>query len=71
MQWKHSPSKDGSHFDPDCELFSPSEREDVLTSNACLIGMLGILAAAGVALGPGMLVKLYLVPYIVSFPPIL
>ncbi len=24
--WKRSPGKEGSHYDPDCDLFTPQER---------------------------------------------
>jgi omega-3 fatty acid desaturase (delta-15 desaturase) len=66
VQWKRSPGKEGSHYDPNCDLFTPAERNDILTSNAYLVGMLAILAAVGVTMGPAMLFKLYIVPYIVS-----
>ena len=46
-----SPGKTGSHFDPSCDLFAPSERRMVLTSDAFLVGMLGVLAAATWKLG--------------------
>jgi omega-3 fatty acid desaturase (delta-15 desaturase) len=64
--WKRSPGKEGSHYDPNCDLFTPGERNDILTSNAYLIGMLAILAAVGFTLGPAMLFKLYIVPYILN-----
>lgn len=27
--WKRSPGKEGSHFDPECDLFTPGERNMV------------------------------------------
>jgi omega-3 fatty acid desaturase (delta-15 desaturase) len=61
--FSRSPGKTGSHFDPECDLFVPSERNMVLTSDACLIGMLGVLAACTAKLGVLAMVNLYLVPY--------
>ena len=53
----------GSHFDPECDLFVPSERNMVLTSDACLLAMVGVLAAATAKLGVAAMVGLYFVPY--------
>lgn len=53
----------GSHYDPNCDLFVPSERNMVLTSNAFLIGMLGVLALATAKLGVGAMFNLYFMPY--------
>eukprot|EP00245_Coleochaete_scutata_P002028 TRINITY_DN125_c0_g1_i1.p1 TRINITY_DN125_c0_g1~~TRINITY_DN125_c0_g1_i1.p1 ORF type:complete len:472 (+),score=58.33 TRINITY_DN125_c0_g1_i1:109-1416(+) len=61
--WRRSPGKDGSHFDPDSDLFNSGERNDVLTSTACWFAMVGILAACTVKLGPLMMFNLYVVPY--------
>lgn len=61
--WKRSPGKNGSHYDPECDLFTPGERNMVLTTNAFLIGMLGVLAATTFALGPLAVFNLYVVPY--------
>lgn len=120
--WKRSPGKEGSHYDPECDLFTKQERNmvrvtsrvgagelsaggqgggayvgqpwvpnqclhtvhnnisvfhpqntrvyylasvqtQVLTSDAFMIGMVGILAACTYALGPWMMFKLYMVPY--------
>ena len=44
--WKRSPGKEGSHYDPKCDLFVESEAPLVKTSNAFMIGMLGVLAAS-------------------------
>lgn len=27
--WKRSPGKEGSHYDPECDLFKPSEKNMV------------------------------------------
>uniref|UniRef100_A0A7R9VN38 Fatty acid desaturase domain-containing protein n=1 Tax=Chlamydomonas euryale TaxID=1486919 RepID=A0A7R9VN38_9CHLO len=61
--WSRSPGKTGSHYDPSCDLFTPGERNMVLTSNACMIGMLGVLTAATVKLGLASMFNLYFVPY--------
>lgn len=67
-QWKRSPGKEGSHFDPDCDLFTANERGDVQTSAAWWWGMVGVLAACTALLGPWAMFKLYVVPYWVSRP---
>lgn len=56
--WNRSPGKQGSHYDPDCNLFTPAERNMVLTSNAFLVGMLGVLAACTYKLGVPMMLNL-------------
>lgn len=61
--WSRSPGKTGSHYDPNCDLFKPSERNQILTSNAFMLGMVAVLAACTVALGPLAMFKLYFVPY--------
>lgn len=61
--WKRSPGKTGSHYDPSCDLFQPSERNMVLTSNAFMIGMLGVLAACTAKLGLVAMFNLYFMPY--------
>lgn len=108
-----SPGKEGSHFDPKCNLFSPAEGKlvrlcclsevlaassgqhqghdhlhqrifrvpnaskrpgvvrltscsshvQIQTSNKFFAGMLAVLAACTVALGPLAMLKLYVVPY--------
>lgn len=60
--WRRSPGKEGSHYDPECDLFQPSEKRMVLTSDAFLIGMLGVLAAGTVKLGVAAMFNLYFVP---------
>ena len=64
--FSRSPGKTGSHFDPSCDLFVPSEKSMVLTSNACLLGMLGVLGACAAALGPLAVFQLYFLPYVVG-----
>lgn len=61
--FKRSPGKEGSHFDPKCDLFTEAEKPLVQTTNAFLLGMIGVLAACTFALGPVAMLKLYFVPY--------
>ncbi|KAG4164119.1 hypothetical protein ERO13_D01G216500v2 [Gossypium hirsutum] len=61
--WGRSPGKTGSHFDPNSELFVPSERKDVITSSLCWTAMAAILVGLGFTMGPMLLLKLYGVPY--------
>ena len=61
--FNRSPGKTGSHFDPSCNLFVASERTMVQTSNFSLMAMMGVLAACTAALGPLMMLKLYVLPY--------
>ncbi|KAL2569819.1 hypothetical protein GLYMA_18G202600v4 [Glycine max] len=65
--FSRSPGKTGSHFDPSSDLFVPNERKDVITSTACWAAMLGLLVGLGFVMGPIQLLKLYGVPYVVSF----
>ena len=58
-----SPGKTGSHYDPNCDLFQPSERRMVLTSDVFMLGMLGVLAAATAKLGLVNILNLYVLPY--------
>jgi len=64
--WARTPPKTGSHFDPNCDLFKPSERNHVLTSTAAYFAMLGVLGAIGSKIGWGMLGALYGVPYLIG-----
>jgi len=64
--WKRSPGKQGSHYDPKCDLFKASEASQVNTSNAFMLGMLGVLGLATAALGPLAVFNLYFVPYWVN-----
>eukprot|EP00798_Chlamydomonas_sp_ICE-L_P013683 gene13683-19572_t len=63
--WKRTPGKTGSHYDPNSDLFVPSERKQVLTSDAFMLGFVGILAAATYMLGFPAMMNLYVVPYFV------
>ncbi|MEO0407842.1 MAG: fatty acid desaturase [Cyanobacteria bacterium P01_A01_bin.135] len=63
--FKRSPQRSGSHFMPDSPLFKPSEKWDVLTSTACLIAMVGLLAWFTAAFGWVALVTYYVMPYLV------
>eukprot|EP00850_Spirogloea_muscicola_P013877 SM000096S24906 [mRNA] locus=s96:397172:400033:- [translate_table: standard] len=60
--WKRSPGKEGSHFDPDCDLFTPGERKDVLTSSACWFTMLALVAGLTLK-APLLMLNLYIIPY--------
>jgi len=64
--WSRSPGKQGSHYDPSCDLFAPSERKMIMTSNAFMLGMLGVIAAATWKLGFLAMLNLYWIPYIVN-----
>ncbi|KAJ4979862.1 hypothetical protein NE237_010642 [Protea cynaroides] len=61
--WNRSPGKVGSHFDPNSDLFLPSERKDVLTSTFCWWTMLALLGGLCLVFGPVQIIKLYGVPY--------
>jgi len=63
--FRGSPGHEGSHFDPDSKLFVPSERKMVNTTNAFLIGWLGVLAACTFKLGIPAMLGLYFMPYAV------
>jgi acyl-lipid omega-3 desaturase len=61
--WKRSPGKEGSHYDPNSDLFTKAEAPLVQTSNAFQLAWFGVLAAVGFAVGPVNLIALYLIPY--------
>ncbi|XP_062201961.1 fatty acid desaturase DES3-like isoform X1 [Phragmites australis] len=63
--WYRTPGKNGSHFLPSSDLFSPKERSDVVVSTTCWCIMLASLLAMACALGPLQVVKVYGVPYLV------
>lgn len=65
FQWNRSPGKEGSHFNPNSNLFSPSERKDVITSTLCWAIMLSVLLYFSLTMGPLFMFKLYGVPYLV------
>jgi omega-3 fatty acid desaturase (delta-15 desaturase) len=58
-----SPGKEGSHFDPKCNLFTPAEGKLIQTSNKFFAGMLAVLAGCTLWLGPLAMFNLYLIPY--------
>lgn len=64
--WKRSPGKEGSHYDPNCDLFTKNEAADVITSNLFLVSMLAILGACTWSLGAMNMLKLYFVPYVIN-----
>ncbi len=68
VQWKRSPGKSGSHFDPNCDLFAPNERMEIITSTTCWFAMLTFLVALTAVVGPLWVFKLYFVPYWVYLP---
>ncbi|KAL5809092.1 hypothetical protein ACOSQ3_029783 [Xanthoceras sorbifolium] len=61
--WNRSPGKTGSHFDPNSDLFVPSERKDVITSTVCWTAMAALLVGLSFVMGPIQLLKLYIIPY--------
>ncbi|WCJ29167.1 fatty acid desaturase 3 [Euphorbia peplus] len=63
--WWRSPGKEGSHFNPYSDLFTPSERTAVLTSTACWTIMLLSLLQSSFLFGPLTVLKVYGVPYII------
>ncbi|MQM01685.1 hypothetical protein Taro_034440 [Colocasia esculenta] len=63
--WFRSPGKTGSHFNPYSDLFSPSDRADVVTSTLCWTAMALLLARWTCAMGTTAMLKLYWVPYLV------
>lgn len=60
-----SPHRDGSHFLPSSDLFSPSEKYQVLTSSALWLIMVSLLGYAGYKYGVLNLINLYVIPYFV------
>lgn len=66
LQWTRSPGKKGSHYDPNSDLFVPSERNDIITSTACWTAMVALLGCLSVVMGPLQILKLYGIPYVVS-----
>ncbi|MDJ0508299.1 MAG: DUF3474 domain-containing protein [Crocosphaera sp.] len=63
--FKRSPGRKGSHFDPNSDLFRPSEKWDVLTSTICWSLMVGLLGFLTYQWGFIWLLKYYLGPYVV------
>uniref|UniRef100_A0A453IB64 Fatty acid desaturase domain-containing protein n=1 Tax=Aegilops tauschii subsp. strangulata TaxID=200361 RepID=A0A453IB64_AEGTS len=60
-----SPGKEGSHFNPNSDLFQPNEKKDVLTSTASWLAMIGVLAGLTFVMGPLKILKLYAIPYVI------
>lgn len=60
-----SPKKDGSHFLPGSNLFTPGEKWQVITSTTTWILMISLLTYAGIAYGFLNLINLYIIPYFV------
>ena len=67
LQWGRSPGKTGSHFDPNSDLFVPSERKDVITSTVCWSAMAALLVGLSFVMGSIQMLKLYGVPYWVNY----
>ncbi|KAK8345024.1 hypothetical protein V6Z11_A07G120300, partial [Gossypium hirsutum] len=63
--WYRSPGKEGSHFNPYSNLFSPQERKLVMISTACWSTMAIILAYVSFTVGPSHMFKLYGIPYLI------
>ncbi|KAH7286701.1 hypothetical protein KP509_32G018800 [Ceratopteris richardii] len=61
--WGRSPGKTGSHYHPSSPLFMPNEKNEVLTSTICWFSMVTLLVGLAFALGPILMLKLYVVPY--------
>ncbi|KAJ0233774.1 Temperature-sensitive sn-2 acyl-lipid omega-3 desaturase [Hirschfeldia incana] len=61
--WGRSPGKNGSHFDPQSDLFLPKEKKDVVTSTACWTVMAALLVCLNFVMGPIQMLKLYVIPY--------
>ncbi|KAI8564238.1 hypothetical protein RHMOL_Rhmol03G0166600 [Rhododendron molle] len=61
--WSRSPGKTGSHYNPNSDLFVPSEKKDVITSTVCWTAMAALLVGLSFVMGPVQLLKLYGIPY--------
>nr|WDA53421.1 omega-3 fatty acid desaturase [Erycina pusilla] len=61
--WSRSPGKDGSHFNPESDLFVQSERIDVITSTTCWLAMVALLTGLTFVMGPLQIFQLYAIPY--------
>lgn len=64
--WYRSPGKNGSHFNPSSDLFTPKERRDVIISTTCWFTMIALLIGMACVFGLVPVLKLYGVPYIVN-----
>ncbi|XP_072997239.1 omega-3 fatty acid desaturase, endoplasmic reticulum-like [Typha latifolia] len=63
--WSRSPGKKGSHYNPNSDLFHPSEKLEVLISTICWSIMVTLLLILAWTIGPLPVLKLYGVPYLV------
>ncbi|KAM0871978.1 hypothetical protein ACQ4PT_039039 [Festuca glaucescens] len=63
--WYRRPGKNGSHFNPSSDLFTPNERRDVIISTTCWFTVIALLIAMACVFGPMPVLKLYGVPYAV------
>ncbi|KAF4369217.1 acyl-lipid omega-3 desaturase (cytochrome b5), endoplasmic reticulum [Cannabis sativa] len=61
--WNRSPGKEGSHFNPYSKLFTPSERNQIITSTVCWSTMAALLVCLSFIVGPVQVLMLYVVPY--------
>lgn len=66
LQWTRSPGKEGSHFNPYSNLFTPSERKEVAISTLCWVIMLSLLLYLSSTTSPLLMLKVYGVPYMVK-----
>lgn len=64
LAWRE-PGKKGSHFHPESDLFTSTEKLDVVTSTICWCAMVALLATLCFIFGPTPVLKLYGVPYLV------
>ncbi|GKV26189.1 hypothetical protein SLEP1_g35534 [Rubroshorea leprosula] len=63
--WYRTPGKEGSHFNPYSDLFTPNERKFVMTSIACWMVVASILVYLCFPIGSLHMLKLYGVPYLI------
>ncbi|GKV03613.1 hypothetical protein SLEP1_g15888 [Rubroshorea leprosula] len=63
VPWYRSPGKEGSHFSPYSDLFSPKERKLVMISTACWILVTLLLGHLCFLIGTIQILKLYGVPH--------
>ncbi|PQM34563.1 omega-3 fatty acid desaturase chloroplastic [Prunus yedoensis var. nudiflora] len=55
--------KEGTHFHPSSDLFSPNERSYVITSTVCWIIVAALLFHLSIVFGPIQMLKFYFLPY--------
>ncbi|MGJ2479308.1 fatty acid desaturase, partial [Salmonella enterica subsp. enterica serovar Paratyphi A] len=61
--WGRRPGQTGSHYNPNSDLFVPSEKRDVITSTVCWTAMAALLVGLSFVMGPVQMLKLYGIPY--------